>query len=37
MKTFVIDACALIAYLFDEAGSDVFENLLIQARANEIE
>ncbi len=37
MKVFVIDACALIAYLFDEDGSDVFENLLIQSYANEIE
>lgn len=24
MKTFVVDACALIAYLFDEEGSDFF-------------
>jgi len=37
MRTFVIDACALIAYLFDEDGSDFFERLLVQARNNEIE
>ncbi len=37
MNAFVIDACALIAYLFDETGSDVFENLLVQARQNETE
>jgi uncharacterized protein len=37
MNTFVIDACALIAYLFDEKGADIFEDLLIQARNNQIE
>jgi uncharacterized protein len=37
MTTFVIDACALIAYLYDEEGSNFFENLLIQASNNEIE
>ena len=37
MKVFVIDACALIAYLFDEEGSDFFQSLLIQARNSEIE
>jgi len=37
MKTFVIDVCALIAYLFDEHGSDFFQNLLIKARNREIE
>ena len=37
MRTFVIDACALIAYLFDEDGSDFFERLLVKARNNEIE
>ena len=37
MKIFVIDACALIAYLFDEEGSDFFQNMLIQARNSEIE
>ncbi len=36
MKTFVADACALIAYLFDETGADIFENMLIKARQNEI-
>ena len=37
MITYVIDACALIAYLFDEEGSELFENLLFKARNNEIE
>jgi predicted nucleic acid-binding protein len=37
MTAYVIDACALIAYLFDEEGSDLFESLLVQARNNEIE
>lgn len=37
MKTFTVDACALIAYLFDEEGADLFENLLIRARNNEVE
>jgi predicted nucleic acid-binding protein len=37
MKTVVIDACALIAFLFDEDGSDLFESILIQARNNEIQ
>jgi predicted nucleic acid-binding protein len=36
MNAFVVDACALIAYLFDEEGSDLFESILIQARNNEI-
>jgi PIN domain nuclease of toxin-antitoxin system len=27
--TYVIDACALIAYLRDEAGADVVEQLLV--------
>jgi PIN domain nuclease of toxin-antitoxin system len=37
MTAYVIDACALIAYLFDEEGSDLFESLLVQARNNKIE
>ena len=37
MITYVIDACALIAYLFDEEGSELFENLLFKSRNNEIE
>lgn len=37
MTIYVVDACALIAYLFDEEGSDLFESLLVQARNNEIE
>lgn len=37
MNIFTVDACAVIAYLFDEPGSDLFENMLVQARRNEIE
>ena len=37
MKTYILDACALIAYLFDEDGAELFESLLVQARNNEIE
>jgi predicted nucleic acid-binding protein len=37
MIAYVVDACALIAYLFDEEGSDLFENLLVKARNNSIE
>nr|VFJ66471.1 MAG: Predicted nucleic acid-binding protein, contains PIN domain [Candidatus Kentron sp. DK] len=37
MTALVIDACALIAYLFDEEGSDLFESLLLQARNHEIQ
>lgn len=37
MKTYVVDACALIAYLFDEEGAELFESLLVQCRNNEIE
>ncbi|VFM95051.1 MAG: Predicted nucleic acid-binding protein, contains PIN domain [Candidatus Kentron sp. G] len=37
MTAVVIDACVLIAYLFDEDGSDFFESLLLQARHHEIE
>ena len=36
MNIFVADACAVIAYLFDEVGADVFENLLIQVRQKKI-
>ena len=36
MSTYVIDACALIAYLFDEEGSDLFEKLLFQARDDKL-
>ena len=36
MKTYILDACALIAYLFDEDGAELFESLLVQARNNEI-
>jgi len=31
-QRFVLDACALIAYLNDEAGADVVERLLEDAR-----
>ncbi|KPA19742.1 toxin PIN [Candidatus Magnetomorum sp. HK-1] len=30
MKTYVLDACALIAYLNDEEGSENIENLLLE-------
>ncbi len=30
--TFVLDACALIAFLNDESGADIVENLLEKAR-----
>ena len=33
-QRFVLDACALIAYLNDEAGADVVERLLEDAREN---
>ncbi len=36
MNVYVVDACALIAYLFDEDGSNLFEGMLIQARNDEI-
>lgn len=36
-KRFVIDACALIAYLNGEPGSDAFESLLQQSRNGEAE
>lgn len=36
-KRFVIDACALIAYLNGEPGSDVFDDLLRQSRNGEAE
>lgn len=37
MVTYVVDASALIAYLFDEEGSELFETLLLKARDDEIE
>nr|VFJ93408.1 MAG: Predicted nucleic acid-binding protein, contains PIN domain [Candidatus Kentron sp. H]VFJ94124.1 MAG: Predicted nucleic acid-binding protein, contains PIN domain [Candidatus Kentron sp. H]VFK06778.1 MAG: Predicted nucleic acid-binding protein, contains PIN domain [Candidatus Kentron sp. H] len=37
MTALVIDACVLIAYLFDEDGSDFFQRLLLDARNHEIE
>ncbi len=35
MNIFVNNACALIAYLFDEVGSDAFEDFLFQACSND--
>jgi len=32
MTAYVVDACAVIAYLFDEEGASLFEDLLVQAR-----
>lgn len=37
MTTYVVDACALIAYLFDEEGASLFERFLIKARSREID
>lgn len=31
MKTYVMDACTLDAYLRDEAGADVVENILLES------
>lgn len=36
MTTYVVDACALIAYLFDEEGASEFQNVLIKAWNKEI-
>lgn len=37
MFRYVVDACALIAYLFDEEGSALFEELLLEARKDDVE
>lgn len=37
MTGYVVDACALIAYLFDEEGSSFFETLLVKARNKDID
>lgn len=37
MKRYVLDACAVIAFLVDEAGADKVEEKLQQAAKNEIE
>nr|VFJ44623.1 MAG: hypothetical protein BECKFW1821A_GA0114235_100754 [Candidatus Kentron sp. FW] len=37
MTVFVIDPCALIAYLFDEKRADLFQTLLLRARDDEIQ
>ncbi len=36
MKMYVVDACALIAYLFDEEGASLFQNFLVNARNDDI-
>lgn len=36
-ERFVLDACALIAYLNGEGGSERLEQLLDRARLNEVE
>ncbi len=36
MTTCVVDACALIAYLFDEEGAPLFQNFLVNARNGNI-
>ena len=36
MTGYVVDACALIAYLFDEEGASLFETLLVRARNKDI-
>jgi PIN domain nuclease of toxin-antitoxin system len=36
-QRFVLDACALIAYLNDEIGADVVESLLERARENRVQ
>ena len=33
--TYCLDACALIAYIKNEAGADIVENVLDQAAAGE--
>ncbi len=35
-KTYILDACALIAFFNDENGADVVEDLLIRANANHV-
>lgn len=37
MRAYVADACALIAYLFDEEGASLFESLLLKARNKDID
>jgi len=36
MQNYVLDACALIALFDDEKGADIVENLIEQAKDNEI-
>ena len=35
-KNYLLDACALLAYLKDERGAEIVENLIEQARCREI-
>jgi predicted nucleic acid-binding protein len=35
MKNYVLDACAIIAFIHDELGADRFENILNMANTNE--
>jgi predicted nucleic acid-binding protein len=35
VTTYILDACALIAFLNDEEGADCVENLLVQAQNDE--
>lgn len=37
MITYAVDACALIAYLFDEEGAALFQSFLVKARNGEID
>lgn len=36
MKQFILDACAVIAFLYDEEGAEVLEDLLLQARNGKV-
>lgn len=35
-QSFVLDACAIIAFLTEEAGSDIVQEYLIQAKSGKI-
>jgi predicted nucleic acid-binding protein len=35
MKNYVLDACAIMAFIHDEPGADSFENILNMANTNE--
>lgn len=36
MQNYILDACALISLFDDEKGADIVENLIVQAKNNEI-